>query len=114
VISLRDLFRAAGIESDGRVTIRFCQHVAMRGRCGRCRAEVAVVRWLADLQTPIGACATCAGPLWPNPFATFSATSLEPLLAVMDQPLAQWGVERFAAIELVRDDRSITFVVGGT
>lgn len=113
-ISLHDLFQAAELVVDVRVKIRLCQQVALRGRCGSCRSDFAVVRWFADLQAPVGGCPNCGGPLLPVPFAVFSATSLEPLLTVLDQPLGQWGVARFAVIELTRGDRCTTFVVGGT
>jgi hypothetical protein len=113
-ISLRELCRAAGVVVDARVKIRFCQQVAMRGRCVNCRTDVSVVRWFTDLQAPVGTCPSCGSLLSAVPFAVFSTTSLEPLLMVLDEPLAQWGLERFAVIELTRDDRCTTFVVGGT
>ncbi len=112
-ISLRELLQAAEIGIDTRVEIRFCQQIALRGRCRNCRADVAVVRWFADLQAPVGTCPSCDGPLLAIPFAIFSATSLEPLLTVLDQPLSQWGVEQFSVIELSRQDCRTTFVLGG-
>lgn len=112
-ISLRELIQAAKIAVDARAEIRFCQQIALRGRCCNCRRDVAVVRWFADLQAPVGTCPGCDSPLLPIPFANFSATSLEPLFMVLDQPVGQWGVERFAVIELSRDDRRTAFVMGG-
>ena len=112
-ISLHDLFQAAEMRVDTSVKIRFCQQVALRGRCSSCRTDVGVVRWFADLRASVGSCPTCGGPLLPIPFAVFSATSLEPLLTVLDQPLGHWGVARFAAIELAQDARCTTFVIVG-
>jgi hypothetical protein len=113
-ISLRDLLDAAELAADPRVKIRFCQQLALRGRCSNCRADAGVVRWIADLQSAVGACPSCGGPLHSIPFSVFSTTSVEPLHGVLDLPLAEWGVERFAVLEMNRDDRRATFVVGGT
>jgi hypothetical protein len=113
-ISLRELLHAADVAVDPRVKIRFCQQVALRGRCTNCRADVTVVRWIADLQATVGTCPSCEGSLTSIPFSVFGATSVEPLLTVLDQPLADWGVERFAAIEISRDKRCTTFLVDGT
>ena len=112
-VSLRDLLQMAQMTADMRVKIRFCQLLALRGRCDKCRNDFSIVRWIADLQAPVGPCPRCDGTLLPRPFAAFSVTSLEPLLAVLEQPLDQWGVPRFAVIELTCDERCTTFVVGG-
>jgi hypothetical protein len=112
-ISLRDLIEAAGVAVDARVVVRFCQQVALLGRCGKCHIDVAVVRWISDLQAPVGACPACGGSLAAFPFDVRSEASLEPLLTVLDEPLAQWGVEQFAVIEIARGERRVTFVVGG-
>jgi hypothetical protein len=98
---------------DMRVKVRFCQMLALRGRCTTCRNDFSVVRWFSDLEAPIGPCPRCAGTLSPLPFAAFSVASLEPLLTVLEQPLDQWGVPAFAVIELTRDEQCTTFVVGG-
>jgi hypothetical protein len=111
-ISLRELFWAASIEVDARAKIRVCQQVVLRGRCAKCRADFPVVRWIADSRAPLGVCASCVSPLWPIPFSIFSETSVEPLLGVLDQPLNEWGVERAAVIEISRNDRRVSFVVG--
>jgi hypothetical protein len=104
----------AQMEVDSRVKIRFCQQLAVRGRCDKCRNDFSIVRWFADLQAPLGPCPSCNGTLLPLPFAAFSATSLEPLRAVLEQPLGQWGVPQFAVVELTRGEQCTTFVVGGS
>jgi hypothetical protein len=112
-VSLRSLLDAAEVEIGPRAKIRFCQQVALRGRCSNCRSDISVVRWLADVQACMGACPCCGSPITPVPFSVFGATSIEPLLSVLDQPLADWGVERFSLIEISENGRSTTFVVGG-
>jgi hypothetical protein len=111
-ISLREMFWAAEIEVDARAKIRFCQQVALRGRCAKCRTDVAMVRWITDSQASLGPCRGCNSPLLPIPFSVFSELSTEPLFAVMEQPLVAWGVERGAVIEISSDDRRVSFVVG--
>jgi hypothetical protein len=112
-IAIRDLLHAAGFAVDTQLAIKFCQQIALRGRCRQCRRDFPVVRWFADLQSPVGICPECGVPLLAVPFAIFSETSLEPLIAVLDQPLFQWGVEPFAVIEISRHNDRATFVVGG-
>lgn len=112
-LSLRDLLQMAEMAIDTRVQIRFCQQLALRGRCDKCRKDFSIVRWFADLRAAVGSCPSCDGALLPIPFAAFSVTSLEPLLTVLEQPLSHWGVPRFALIELAHDERCEAFVVGG-
>lgn len=111
-MSLRELFRAAEIPVDARAKIRFCQQVALRGRCAKCRTDVALIRWIADSQAALGPCPACGAPLLTMPFSIFSELSTEPLLAVMESQLGEWGVERAAVMEISRDDRRVSFVVG--
>jgi hypothetical protein len=113
-LTLRELFWAAGIALDARARIRFCQQIALRGRCVHCHAAASVLRWITDPHAPVATCDACAGAVYPVPFTIFSETSLEPLLNVLDQPLNQWGVERFAVFEISRGGRCVTFVVGAS
>jgi hypothetical protein len=112
-ISMRELFWAAKIDVDARAKIRLCQQVALRARCLNCRADVPIVRWIADSQAPLVPCQSCGSSLQAIPFSVFSEISIEPLFAVLDQPLSEWGVERCAVIEISRGERRISFVVGG-
>ncbi len=79
----------------------------------KCMKDVAVVQWICDPMSPMGECQSCGGPVHANPFATFSSVSLEPLMSVLDRPLAEWGVERYAVIELAQEGRRTAFVIGG-
>jgi hypothetical protein len=112
-LSLQSLFRAAKLDVDVQAKIRFCQQIALRGRCRGCRCDFAVVRWFCDLRSPVGVCPSCGGVLLAIPFAVFREASLESLLPVLDPPLEAWGVEPLAVMELSRHDRRTTFVVGG-
>jgi hypothetical protein len=111
-ICLRELFWTAAIEMDARAKIRFCQQVAVRGRCAQCKNDFALVRWIVDSQAGLGPCPACGSPLLPIPFSVFSELSTEPLFTVMEVPLAMWGVEPAAVIEISRDERRVSFVVG--
>lgn len=111
-LSLRGLCQAADLAVAGRTAIRFCQQVALRGRCRNCCRDLPVVRWISDLQSPVGTCPECDGPVLAIPFAVFRATPLESLWTVLDSPLSDWGVEPLAVIGLSRHDRRTTFVVG--
>jgi hypothetical protein len=110
-IGLRDLFAEARVAVDLHARIRFCQRVALRGRCRDCQRNVGIVRWFAD-QGAVGQCADCGGPVYGIAFWTFEELSVEPLLAVLDRPLSEWGVEAGAVIEIARHDRRQAFIVG--
>jgi hypothetical protein len=111
-LTLGNLFQLAEIPLDVRAQIRFCQQVALGGRCRGCQRSHSLVRWISDPNAVLASCQFCGGPVYTVGFWTFTQTSVEPLLTVLDSPLGDWGVEPGAVIELSRDDRCQAFVIG--
>lgn len=111
-VSLQDLARSVPWRVGPETVVRFCQRVAVVGRCAGCGREVHGVWWLNDLRAAVGACTVCGGAVNPLPFYTHHALPVRHLGSVFSVPLARWGVEPRSVIEFTNGERASAFVVG--
>ena len=112
-LSLADLAAAAGIPGVGDASVRFCQQVALRGCCEGCGRRVEKVYWITGPDDALGTCPECGGRLLPISFWMHHELGLAKLRPVLQRPLAEWGVEPFAVLELDEGGVRRSFVVGG-
>ena len=110
---LVDMIPCRGNRDLRQTQLRFCQNVALRGRCEVCGYETFGVRWISDLDAPMSVCRECGDRVRAIPFWTYSQINADRLRPVLDLPLAEWGVAEHAVLEITRDDRTRTYVVGG-
>ncbi len=112
-ITLRELAARYGIATTSECRIRFCQQVATRCRCVACQAEFERLRWVDDVDAPVGQCSHCGGILRAVPFWTFRRVAWPQLAPIAHLPLAQWGVAPHAVLEFSGPGFLRTFVTSG-
>jgi hypothetical protein len=111
-IRLQGLLKLAQAEIDDDAThLRFCQQVATRLSCDRCWSMEGSIRWLSGVDQVAARC-RCGGNLLPVPYWTYHQLPASRLLPVVDQPLAAWGVEPYAVIEITSRRSRESYVVG--
>ena len=108
-LSLAQLLDQAGASADA--ALRFCQQVSTRASCDRCGRMVERIRWLGNVDHPVGQC-ECRGKLLPLAYFTYRQIRASRLGAVLRRPLGAWGVPPDAVIEIAGADQRRSFVVG--
>ncbi len=101
-----------GSDAGPETRIRFCRHVAFRGRCQNCHQDAELIHWVGCHEDQVGWCAVCGGALKTNGFDRHQATTIDRLSPVLDRPFDHWGVADGAVVELTRYDRRVTWVLG--
>lgn len=111
-ITLAELLRQSCLTPLPAIQVRFCRLVALESRCEACGASDRTPHWFRQWESPIGQCADCGGPLRAVPFFARREVPLQDLTPVLDRPLAAWGVQPGAVIELADGELRRAFVIG--
>jgi hypothetical protein len=110
-LSLEELLCQADASCSAATELRFCQQVTTRAACDGCGKSLPCVRWISEVDQPLGSC-DCGGRLLPLPYWTYRQIHAKRLADVLPLPLADWGVEPYAVIEIAGPRGSQAFVVG--
>lgn len=110
-IRLDDLLRLAHAPCDAATRLRFCQQVCTRASCDRCGRMLECIHWVREVGQQLRRC-DCGGRVLPMAYWTYRQIRAEQLAGVLRVPLADWGVEPRAVIEISGPREPVAFVIG--